>query len=207
MARPKQHHFVTRAYLEGFLNPAEEHLVCYGRRRGPFRKSPTELASRRNYYALRKEDGTWDDSVEMLIEQTVESPGLPVVKKLASGKHRLTRQERDSLALLISFQELRTPAARERTRRFLKLVNDRIFHEIRSADPNQNSIKIGSASGETTVTLGQLAKSHETICDDHSMEIHRLLMDSALKLYEYYRHMKFTVYHSAGSEEFITTDS
>jgi Protein of unknown function (DUF4238) len=95
VARPKQQHYVTRAYLEGFLGNSEQHLVCYGRGKGPFRKSPGDLACQRNYYAIRKTDGTWDDSLEELIGKTVEDPGVPVIQKLASGRTRLSWTERD----------------------------------------------------------------------------------------------------------------
>jgi hypothetical protein len=208
VARPKQHHFVTRAYLEGFLKSQTQHLVCYGRNnRGPFRRSPSDLACRRNYYALKKEDGTWDDSIEKLIDSTVESPGLPVIQKLALGRTRITWQDRDSLALFIAFQELRTPFARERARAFSKMLNDRVFHEITTADPHQNSVQLKGESGTSTVTLNQMKRGHETLCDDHSMEIHRSLMGGAFKLFEFYRYMKFTVFYATGKEKFLTTDS
>jgi len=165
------------------------------------------LACQRNYYALKKEDGTWDDSVEKLIGSEVEAPGLPVIQKLASGKTRLTWQERNRVALLIAFQEMRTPTARERARAFSRILNERVLREIKAADPDQNSFEIGGKHGTSTVTLGDMIKAHETICDDHSMEIHRSLMGSAIKLSDHYRYMRFTVHYPSGKAEFITTDS
>jgi hypothetical protein len=76
VARPKQQHFVTRAYLEGFLRPSEMHLQCYGRKRGPFARLPENLASQRNYYAVKKDDGSWDDSLERLLGETVRVAGV-----------------------------------------------------------------------------------------------------------------------------------
>jgi hypothetical protein len=209
VARPKQQHYVTKAYLQGFLCPSEQHLVCYGRGgKGPFKSSPEDLACQRNYYALRKEDGTWDDSIEKLIASTVEDPGLPVIQKLASGKTRLSWQERNRIALLIAFQETRTPFARERARGFSKLLNERILQAVRSADPLQDSINlIGESGAANSVSLDQIVKDHEVLCDDHAMEIHRSLTGGALKLADVYKHMKFTVCYPAGNEEFITTDT
>lgn len=166
-----------------------------------------DLGSQRNYYAVKREDGTWDDSIEKLLGEAVESPGLPAIQKLASGKTRLTWQDRNSLSLLLAFQEMRTPAARERVRVFSKVLNERLFHEIRSADPHQNSVKLGTEAGSKTVTLEEMVKAHEEMCNDHSMEIHRPLMSAAIKLSEYYKHMKFTVHYPSGDEEFITTDT
>ena len=47
----------------------------------------------------------------------------------------------------------------------------------------------------------------DEICDDHSMEIHRMLMGTALKLSDLLRYMKFTVHYPTGNEEFVTTDT
>jgi hypothetical protein len=208
VARPKQHHYVTRAYLEGFLGPSQQHLVCYGRGRGPFRRCPEDLACQRNYYALKKEGGTWDDSIETLIEKTVESPGLPVIQKLASGNTRLSWQDRNRISLLIAFQEMRTPSARERARTFSRVLSERITRDIKAADPHQNSVQFVGESGKTgTVTLDEMIKVHDEICDDHSMEIHRMLVGAALKLSDLLKYMKFTVHYSTGNEEFVTTDT
>ncbi len=207
MARPKQQHYVTRAYLEGFLRPSSRQLHCYGRSRGPFARSPEDLASQRNYYALRRDDGSWDDSLEMLLGEAVESPGLPVLQKLASGKTRLTWLERERLALLMAFQETRTPAAREKARELSKLLNDRIISEVRSGNPEQKSIKLWGESGVLDVTLEQMIKDQEVLCDDHVMEIHRMMAGAALKLAKVYKHMKFTVLFPIGEEEFITSDT
>ena len=208
MARPKQQHYVTKAYLEGFLRPPQQHLVCYGRGRGPFRRSPEDLACQRNYYALKKDDGTWDDSIETLIGQTVEGPGLPVIQKLASGNTRLSWQDRNRISLLIAFQEMRTPSARARARAFSRVLGERVTNDIKGADPYQNSIQIVGESGKTsTVTLDEMIEVHDEICDDHSMEIHHLLLGTALKLSDLLRYMKFTVHYPTGNEEFVTTDT
>lgn len=172
MPRPKQHHYVTRAYLEGFLAPLEKQLFCYGRNRGFFQKSPNELASQRNFYAIKTEDGRWDDSLEHLIERTVEGPGLPVVKKLSEGKTRLNWEERQALSLLVAFQEMRTPAARQQVRSATKALTDRILREVKAADPEQKSIELIGKSGESGMaTLEEIAASQDDLENDHSKEI------------------------------------
>jgi hypothetical protein len=206
MPRPKQQHYVTRAYLEGFLSPSEQHLVCYGRGKGPFRKSPLDAASRRNYYAVRKQDGSWDDSLETLIGKTVEDPGLPVLQKLASGRTRLNWDERDRITLLLALQEMRTPAARERARTSSIMLNDRVIQEIKAADPDQDSVAIMLGSERKTVSLDEMVKAHDSLCDDHAKEIHRILVGAAFRLRDVYRQMKFTVYYATGQQDFITTD-
>jgi Protein of unknown function (DUF4238) len=207
VARPKQHHYVTRAYLEGFVLPSEQHLVCYGRDRGPFRKIPQDLACQRNYYAIRKENGTWDDSLEQLMASTVEEPGLSVIQKLVTGKTRLTWDERDAITLLLAIQEMRTPSARERARVTSKIFNERIIGEIKAANPDQTSVDIAVKSGRKSVTLDEMLEAHEILCDDHAKEIHRILFDAAFKIRDFYRHMKFTVFYAMGKHDFVTTDT
>jgi hypothetical protein len=51
---PRRHHFVTKAYLEGFLELGEKHLSCYMRRRSePFLSMPVNLANIRDSIVLR----------------------------------------------------------------------------------------------------------------------------------------------------------
>lgn len=208
MARPKQQHYVTRAYLEGFLGQDENFLVCYGRGLGPFRKRPDELACQRDYYAIKNLDGTWDDRLEHAIEQSVESPGLPVVKKLASGQMRLNWAERNKLAMLIAFQEARTPATRARVRENLDALQQRMLGEIRAGDPDQKSIDLVGENGKrVTVTLDEMIASHDRVAtNDHCHDIHSLMMGHALRLAGIFERMKFTVHYGSDSD-FVTTDT
>lgn len=193
---------MTRAYLEGFLARGERFLVCYGRGRGSFRKQPEELACQRNYYATKNLDETWDDGLEHVIEQSVESPGLPVVKKLASGQTRLNWEERSKVAMLIAFQEARTPATRARVRENLAAIQERMLGEIRAADPDQESIDlVGETGKRITVTLEEMIASHNRVAtNDHCLEIHRLTMGHALRLAGVFERMQFTVHYSKDSD-------
>jgi hypothetical protein len=119
-------------------------------------ESPEDLACQRNYYALKKEDGTWDDSIEELIGSTVEAPGLPVIQKLASGKTRLTWQERDRVSLLIAFQEMRTPSARERAREF--------SDPVRNGRPGAFWADPASELGDFLVNLPRKRRSYRRTC-------------------------------------------
>ena len=83
ITRTKKQHYVTRAYLEGFLQPREDQLFCMMRRRAPFRARPDEIAFEKNYYSFKRSDGTWNDSAETFFATSIEDPGLPVLKRLA----------------------------------------------------------------------------------------------------------------------------
>lgn len=74
MARPKQQHYVTKAYLDGFLAPGANQLICYARNGKMFPRRTQDIAKERNFYAFKNEKGEWDDSLEEIIERTVEAP-------------------------------------------------------------------------------------------------------------------------------------
>jgi hypothetical protein len=111
---PRRHHYVTKAYLEGFLEPDERLLFCYGRKRSePFRAGPENLANIRDYYSFRRKDGTLDSTLEEQIGQKIESPGLPIVRMLSRGAKELSRSQRLSVARLIALQNVRVPYQRD----------------------------------------------------------------------------------------------
>lgn len=207
VARPKQQHYVTRAYLEGFLAKGERFLVCYGRGKGPFKRQPEDVASQRNYYAVKNADGSWDDSLENLIERFVEAPGLPVLKKLATRKTDLTWEERENLARLIAFQEMRTPAARARVLETTQALTDRLVREVTTADPDQRSIElVGEDGKKSTVTLDEIITSQQELHGEYCRQTHRLTIGPALKITPILARMKFTVHYSL-DREFVTTDT
>src|SRR5215471_16176141 len=108
MTRPVQHHFVTRAYLEGFTD-GNGHLHIYERgREKPFALVPEKAARQKNYYTVKRQDGKLDDTVEQFLSEEVESPAMKVVRKLADSEAQPSWEERTALARWISFQEMRT---------------------------------------------------------------------------------------------------
>lgn len=110
---PRRHHFVTKAYLDGFLLPGEGHLCCYDRKKSaPFLTAPENLANRHDYHSFKRPDGTIDYSLETQIGSEIESPGIPVIQKLAAGKVNISHAERTTLAKLIALRSVRVPFER-----------------------------------------------------------------------------------------------
>lgn len=119
MNRPNQQHFVTRAYLEGFVANGATQLVVYTRgKETPFRALPKNVAKIHNYYSVKKEDGSYDDRVEHLLQTTIEDPGLSVIRRLNSGHYDISRYARIRLATLLAVQEYRVPWMREQMEEF-----------------------------------------------------------------------------------------
>lgn len=206
--RPQQQHYVTKAYLDGFLTPGANQLVCYARNGKIFPRRTQDIAKERNFYAFKNEKGEWDDSLEETIERTVEAPGLPVIEKLANGITRLNWKERTDLALLVAIQEMRTPASRQRVIDSMKTMTEKLLREIREANPAQKTIDLVGKDGMNhTVTLQEMEESQADLETKTSLERLKLMMGPALKLYQHYKQMKFTMYYPLGTERFITTDT
>ncbi len=207
-ARPKQQHYVTRAYLDGFLSPGANQLVCYARNGKMFSRRTQDIAKERNFYAFKNEKGEWNDSLEEIIGRTVETPGLPVIKKLAKGNTRLNWDERTALALLVAFQEVRTPASLQRTIDYTKAMTERLLREIRAANPTQTTIDLVGKDGmKNMVTLAEIEESQADLEKENSFDKLKLAMGPAMDLYRYYRRMKFTMYYPLGAQRFVTTDN
>lgn len=119
MNRPKLQHYVTRAYLDGFLAEKEKTLHVYSRgSASTFRAKPENLAAIKNYYSTKHDDGTYDDRIEKMFADQVEGPGMRVIRKLAKGQHQLSRPSRAQLSMLLAIQEYRVPWMREAMERF-----------------------------------------------------------------------------------------
>jgi len=194
--------------LDGFLAPGADQLICYARNGKTFPRGTHDIATERNFYAFRKKDGEWDDSLEEMIGQAVESPGLPVLKKLAKESTRLNWDERTALAMFVAFQEVRTPASRQRAIDASKAMTEKILREVRKANPEQETIELIGKDGKShTVDLDEITASQADIEKETSFERLKLTMGPAMELYQYYRLMKFTMYYPLGAERFITTDT
>jgi len=199
---------VTRAYLDGFLAPGENQLVCYARNGKTFPRGTQDIAKERNFYAFRNDKGEWDDSLEHMIERTVETPGLPVLRKLANAKTRLNWPERTALAVLVAIQEMRTPASRQRAIDHTKALTEKLLREVREANPTQETIDIVGKDGKkSTITLQEIEESQADLEKDTSFEALKLTIGPAMELYQYYQQMRYTVYYPVGDERFVTTDT
>ena len=209
--RPKRHHYVTRAYLEGFLEPSHTQLYCWRRHRTePFRSRPDEIAFERNYYSFRNPDGTWNDRAETFFAERIEAPGLPVLRRLASGNTRLNWDERNTLSLLLALQEFRVPSYR---REMARLQHEMISQIV--SDYEANAAKFGYTgrvrmqAGETStaVSIERLRAELEESSNEYDRSNLALLFSAAYQMSEIYSHMKWTVFYSDGEERFMTSDS
>jgi hypothetical protein len=134
MNRPRRQHYVTRAYLEGFLPTGEKHLYVYSRGKlAPFRALPQNVAKIHNYYSQKQPDGTFDDRVEHMLQTNVEDPGLAVIRLLLSGHYALSPDDRGRLAVLLAIQEYRVPWMRQQMEEFTAGMLERFTRSMLDA--------------------------------------------------------------------------
>jgi hypothetical protein len=215
MPRVKKQHYVTKAYLDGFLEPGEEQLFCWMRHKNArFRAIPASIAYQRNYYSFKRKDGTWNDSAESFFAGKIETPGLAILKKLVAGDTRLKWEERNALAMLLSIQEHRVPFYRSEFNRIhrelaTKIVSD--YEEI----PNRTGLTGyvtmqtigGTATGEPAkVSIETLRRELQEPTDESEKKTLAILVSTALELASIYRHMKWTIYRAEGKCSFVTSD-
>jgi hypothetical protein len=217
--RVKKQHYVTRAYLEGFLDTGRDLLFCYGRHRPEgFQSRPSELAHERSYYSFREPDGTWNDSLEHEIERRVEGPGLDVIRKLTSGNTRLDWPERDALAMLMAVQRLRVPHLRQMLDTVhaemiqnLLLEHDNMQREqgpgrfwVRSISPVARPRDLDRS--RAYVTREELQQIQSELQEDTGQFSRETLFSFAVSFAKVIRRMKWTIFSASADDSFVTSD-
>lgn len=111
------HHVVSKFYLRGFRDPAvspkQGPRLWVGdvRRGSAWLRSPRAVATRENYYAVRREDGSIDPTAEEILSR-VETVVAPIIKRIRKGQCNLTDQERAQLAFHMALGVTRVPGWR-----------------------------------------------------------------------------------------------
>lgn len=109
---PKSQHYVHRAYLEGFQDPAlegngEGYVWVYMPGKSPFRQRTERVARRNYYYCYRQEERR-----QFLAEHTLqklEDLALPILRQLRARRFTLNPQDRLTFAGYIALSHTRVP--------------------------------------------------------------------------------------------------
>jgi Protein of unknown function (DUF4238) len=122
--QPKQQHYVHRAYLEGFTDPAyekrgESYLWAYLPGKSPFRQKPDLIAKRNYYYCFDREEKRQFDFEHTL--QKLEDVSISVLRKLRTQNFRLNPEERLTLAGYVALSYTRVPIFERLVDRFAAL--------------------------------------------------------------------------------------
>jgi hypothetical protein len=216
---PRHHHFVTKAYLEGFLEPPAAHLLCYGRKRSaPFRSAPEKLANIRDFHSFRRPDGTIDASLEAYIGREIETPGIPVLRKLAAGRTAIDHIQRLKLAKLVALQSVRVPFERnfmdENNKEDLLSYLAQMDEDSRRLNAPVNAIQIAITPVDDprlikkwfTLTRAQVLAALNEVKEDPTGSSRKTFLGLADAIAEIYMSMEWTIHCAQGSQRFITSD-
>ena len=129
--RPEDQHYVPAGYLRSFRPDGEDALFVH-RRRGTkwFRQVPENIATRKNFYSILREDGTLDDRIEHMLARAIERPGLAALWRLKEDEVIPSRYTRESIATFLAVQYTRIPEIRENMHRLLGVVANAFTDEI-----------------------------------------------------------------------------
>jgi hypothetical protein len=121
--RPEDQHFVPAGYLRSF-RPDDQGGLFVRRRKGDkwFRQKPENIATRKNFYSMLAEDGTFDDRIEHMLDRGIERPGLAALWQLKEGQTIPSWDTRTSIATFLAVQYTRVPDIRDNIHRLLGQV-------------------------------------------------------------------------------------
>jgi hypothetical protein len=102
------------------------------RRKGEkwFRQVPENIATRKNFYSILREDGKFDDRVEHMLAKGIEAPGLAALWRLKKGGIIPSWDTRESVATFLAVQYTRVPEIRDNMHRLLGIVANAFTDEV-----------------------------------------------------------------------------
>lgn len=111
MSQPKRHHFLPKFYLRRFADH-KRRIRRYERgSKKPIVMSVINAAVETGFYTITEESGTQSQKVEALLSR-IEQDAAAAVERLLKGHFPPSPADRESLALFIAFQIMRTPEQR-----------------------------------------------------------------------------------------------
>lgn len=216
---PRRHHYVTKAYLDGFLEPDGKQLFCYMRRKfEPFATTPMKLANIRDFHSFKRPDGSIDTSLETQIEREVETPGIPLLRKLASGKVNLDYRQRSLVARLVALQNVRVPYERSFMDRNnvdnLRSYIEEMDEDSRNLGAPVNAIEIAITPQDdprliknwVRVTRAQILAEIKEAEEDPQRSSRENFFGLAESLGRIIERMEWTVRYASGAARFVTSD-
>ncbi len=167
--KPKQHHYVQRAYLEGFVDPdqkrhGETYLWAYLPKKSSFRQKPDRIAKRNYYYCFDRENRRQFDFEDTL--QKLEDVSLPVLRKLRCLQFDITPEERLTFAGYVALSNTRVPVFEHLVNRSTLLRT--AFELERFASDPESMKELARQESESTgkeITPGGNASA--TYCREH----------------------------------------
>ncbi len=214
-----QAHFVTRAYLARFTDPAtpagqKPYVWVYERDRAtPFARAPKKLAVKTDYYSATV-NGKREDVVEESLS-VIEGKALPVIQALHDGKDpaALTDEERYALALFLGFLKTRVPKFREYVERVTADIMKQIG-QLSAAHPEhfertlREAMKAkGQEPPKDIEAVRQFVLKGEYMVHADPLLSMQMMIEQAGPIAEYIFNFEWRILEAPAGAVFVTSDA
>ena len=157
--KPKSHHYVHRAYSEGFVHPntsqnTEPRLWVYMPGKTPFRQRTERVAKRNYYYCLNEETGR-DFQVEEALGK-LEDAALPILRNLRGRNFSMVPDDRLTFAGYVALSFARVPTFEQSMNRISNLITART---LQAATQDESIMR--EAAEEHYKKTGERITAHE----------------------------------------------
>lgn len=213
--RPKVQHYVTASYLHKFTTGAGRKAMLYVYERNksnPFRQKPEQAARATNCYSVKREDGTWDDSIENLLGD-VESTAVPLIERLSAHDFSPSWNDRVSIAIFIAFQEFRVPWARAQMETLYRgLIDKTLKFTTRVPGGIERDLETMKKRGVATEDIHPqvireiIEKGKYKINISPGVSL-KMMLEQVETVSRFYSQMMWKVLRSTADRPFVTSDN
>jgi len=118
MTKKKRHHYISRFYLEGFVDPHNEPYIWVYEKGNPniIKATAKNIAVQKHYYSFITPKGEKDSETFENALAEIEGKVAPIFQKIRNYES-LNDQERSSFAIFLAFTMSRVPNFRENIER------------------------------------------------------------------------------------------
>lgn len=201
MSNPKKQHYVPQVYLKHFTD-SDGFIHIYDKEKDEFRRqTPANTGYSKHFYTIEK-DGVKDYSIEKALALHVDTLYQPVLNKIAN-KETLKFEDKEKLAVFVTFQYLRTPKQRKN---YHRMIDDfykqtaKIIFEMKKVHGMLSDI--GPLEIEN---LEDIVKNERFNVDVPKEQSLQLMLDSGRMASMISRH-NFIIIEASSKSEFITSD-
>lgn len=212
MQTKKDHHYVPRFYLGGFLESGESQLWVYEKgKTKPFRSSPENTGFQKYYYGFERPDGKRDTNTIEDMYSKVEQSAATEINKIAR-RETIDGQAKANLAYFIAFQITRVPRFRKHLESVDREAVKHLAHRLASSPEYFASTKC-SYEEETGKSLDYTYDECKTFVEqgirvkirsESSLPIALLLPQT---MWRNIAEMKWQYLIAPWRQKFITTDN
>lgn len=202
MSNPKKQHYVPQVYLKRFTDD-NRFIHIYDKVKDEFRRqTPANTGYSRHFYTVEV-DGKKDYSIEKALALHVDTLYQPVMNKIVN-KETLTFEDKEKLAVFVTFQHLRTPKQRNN---YNQMVDDfykqtsKIIFEMKKVHG-----MLDDFDPQVIESIEDIVKNERFIVDVPNEQSLLLMSELSGKMSAMLARHNFIIIEASSKSEFITSD-